>query len=131
MGGTALPLSKDKALAVASLLADHKGGEVIILDLAQSAGWTDFFVIATATSSTHLRGLAFYVDEWAVAAKAERLNKPRIADDEEWVLVDLGDIVVHLMTDRARKFYELEKLWFQAPTTPLEPNRDDNAKGEA
>ncbi len=107
-------------MSLARLFADHKGGDVLVLDLAAESGWTDFSVLATATSSAHLRGLARYADEWAVTNKVQRLNAPRIADDEEWVLIDLGDVVVHLMTERARAFYELEKLWFKAQSIRVE-----------
>ena len=116
-----MPNSREAAFALGALAAEHRGGEVKVLDLGAQAGWTDFFVIATATSSAHLRGLARYVDEWVHGAGMARLNKPSIADDEEWVLIDLGDVVVHLMTERARAFYELEKLWFQAEATGVEP----------
>lgn len=113
---------KEGALGLARSLADHKGGDVVLLDLEPCRAWTDFFVLATATSSTHLRGLALAVDEWASANGIAILNKPKIADDEAWVLLDLGDIVVHLMTPDARAFYELEKLWFQALATKVEPS---------
>jgi ribosome-associated protein len=107
--------SRELAESLGRVLAEHRGGDVLLIDLAATAGWTDWFVIATATSSTHLRGLARFADEWAAEAGVDRRGRPSIADDEEWVLIDLGDIVVHLMTERARSFYELDKLWFQAP----------------
>jgi ribosome-associated protein len=114
--------SRDAAFALARILADHKGGDVVVLDLAPCQGWTDFFLVATATSSAHLRGLTRAVDEWAHEAKVSYLTAPpRVADDEAWVLVDLGDIVIHLMTAEARAFYELEKLWFQATATQVAP----------
>ena len=114
------PNSRDAAFALARTLAEHKGGEVIVLDLATQAGWTDFFVIATATSGVHLRSLARYADERAAEAGLDRLNRPSIAEDDEWALADFGPVVVHVMTERARAFYELEKLWFQASATKVE-----------
>jgi ribosome-associated protein len=108
-----VPNSREKALAIAAILLAHGGGDVVLLDLSVQAGWTDWFVIATATSSTHLRGLARFVDEGVASLGLSRLNQSRIDDEDEWLLVDLGDIVIHLMTERTRAFYELEKLWFQ------------------
>jgi ribosome-associated protein len=109
------------ALALARILADHKGGEVVVLDVAKQAGWTDRFVIATATSTAHLRGLARFVDEGLAELGLSRLNRSSLADDDEWLLVDLGGVVVHIMTERAREFYELEKLWFQSKAERVEP----------
>ena len=109
--------SREAAFELASLLADHNGGDVVVLDVSTQAGWTDYFVIATATSSTHLRGLARIIDEEAAKHGLKRLNRASLADDDEWLLVDMGDIVAHVMTERARSFYELEKLWFQSTAT--------------
>jgi ribosome-associated protein len=120
MEGTASN-SREAAFALARLLAEHKGGEVLILDLAVQAGWTDFFVIATATSGAHIRGLARFVDETLPALGLSRLNRASFSEDDEWILADLGTIVVHLMTERTRAFYELEKLWFQAEAFKVDP----------
>jgi ribosome-associated protein len=113
------------AFALAGLLADHRGADTVVLDLAIQAGWTDYFVITTATSGTHLRGLARFVDESLAALGLTRLGRPSFADDDEWIFIDLGTIVVHLMTERARAFYELEKLWFQAPASKIEARQSE------
>ncbi|HUW40692.1 MAG TPA: ribosome silencing factor [Rectinemataceae bacterium] len=112
--------SERAALELARILSEHRGGDVVVLDLSVQAGWTDYFVIATATSGTHLRGLARFVDDSAPALGLARLSRHSTADDDEWILVDFGTVVVHLMTERARSFYELEKLWFLAPATKIE-----------
>ncbi len=115
------PSSAESALAIAEVLANHNGGDVVILDVAAQAGWTDRFVIATATSSSHLRGLARFVDEEVGPLGLQRLSRASIADDDEWILIDLGTVIVHVMTERARSFYELEKLWFQSPAAKVAP----------
>jgi ribosome-associated protein len=113
--------SSEAALALAELLANHNGADVSVLDVAAQAGWADRFVIATATSSAHLRGLVRFLDDEAARLGLQRLGKrASLADDDEWLLVDFGDIVVHVMTESARAFYELEKLWFQSPLTKVE-----------
>jgi ribosome-associated protein len=116
------PTSDETALALARILADHNGADVVVLDVAAQAGWTDRFVIATATSTAHLRGLARFVDEELAVRGLARLNRSSFSDDDEWLLIDLGSIVVHVMTERARSFYELEKLWFQSPATKVGPS---------
>lgn len=111
--------SRDAAFALGSALAEHKGGAVVVLDLAAQSGWTDWFVIATAGTVTQLRGLSRHAEECAADQGLASRHAISIADDEEWVLLDFGDIVVHLMSERARQFYELEKLWFQAASYPV------------
>ena len=115
--------SKDIAFSLAGVLAEHGGKDVVVLDVAIQSGWTDYFVIATSTSSTHMRGIARYLDERASELGVSRFNKPGIADDEEWILVDFGDVIVHIMADRARGFYELEKLWFQSALVQVVPSQ--------
>jgi ribosome-associated protein len=120
--------SRNHAFGIGRLVAEHRGGDVALLDVAAQSGWTDWFVIATATSVAQLRGLARFIDEYAQEAGIQMRGGTSIPDEEEWVLLDLGDIVVHLMTERARTFYELERLWFQAEVTRLEAPK---AAGEA
>jgi ribosome-associated protein len=123
MAGIALDSGK-VALAIARQLADHKGEDVIVMDVSEQAGWTDRFVVATATSTAHLRGLARFVDEELANLGLARLNRSSLSDDDEWLLLDLGNVVVHVMTGRARSFYELEKLWFQSPVAKVEAGKE-------
>ncbi|MCE5257178.1 MAG: ribosome silencing factor [Spirochaetaceae bacterium] len=115
-------MSDSKALvfSIAKTMAEHKAGDVVILDLRGIADWTDYFVIGTSGSSTHLSGLVRAVEEEIAAEAITTINKPSIKDDENWVLLDIGDIVVHIMSQTARSFYELEKLWFKAPQIQVE-----------
>jgi ribosome-associated protein len=116
------PVGAETALALGSLLREHKGGDVQVLDLRELNAWTDFFVIATVTSGAHLGGLERHVKEFSRDQGIEiqrRSRKPRAESGsspvDEWCLIDLGPIVVHLMTPQARSFYELERLWSAAP----------------
>lgn len=112
--------SRSIAFNVASILAEHKAMDVVILDLREIAGWTDFFVIGTCSSSAHLRGLSRFVEEYLAKEGIQMLNKPVAKEDESWLLQDLGDVIVHIMNQDARLFYELEKLWFKAPVFRIE-----------
>ncbi len=104
------------AIKLGNLLAEHRGQNVKVLDLSGRNSWTDYFVIATATSSTHSRGLQRHVHDALKENGLEiRPTKRRIPDGDEWILIDLGPIIVHLMTPAARSFYDLEKLWYGAP----------------
>jgi ribosome-associated protein len=117
----------ETARALGELLREHKGGEVTVLDLRGICGWTDFFVIATVTSGAHLQGLERYIKEFARQRGVEifrRSRKPPAgagAVPDEWCLVDLGAVVVHLMSAQARSFYGLERLWSAAPAPSQSP----------
>ncbi len=111
-----------EVLACARVLADHNGQDTLVLDLSELSLWTDYFVVTTATSSTHLGGLVRHLTDYLASRGLEPARKPRPADDEEWCLVDAGWFVIHVMSVRARAFYELEKLWFQAKAIPVPPS---------
>ncbi|GHV24281.1 ribosomal silencing factor RsfS [Spirochaetia bacterium] len=108
---------------LAKLLEEHRGGNVTALDLRNLNTWTDFFIIATVTSSTHLQGLERHVKEFSRERDMAILNRSRkhkaagaMTSDaspsgDEWSLLDMGSLVVHLMTAKSRDFYELERLW--------------------
>jgi ribosome-associated protein len=104
---------EEAAQALGELLREHKGADVVVLDLREMNAWTDFFVIATASSNTHLDGLERHIKDFSRETGIEILRRSRKppAEGDEWRLIDLGSIVVHLMSARAREFYELERLY--------------------
>jgi ribosome-associated protein len=103
---------KTLALELGTLLHDYRASDVIVMDLRQQNTFTDFFVIATVNSSAQVQGLHKHIKDFSAEKDLEILRRQRkVPNDEEWSLVDLGNIVVHLMTGRARTFYELERLW--------------------
>jgi ribosome-associated protein len=105
--------SAQEASALADMLREHKGGDIVVLDLREQATWTDFFVIATATSDTHLDGMERHIKTFCDEREIKILRRSRKpnAQEDEWRIIDLGSIVVHLMSRRARDFYELERLY--------------------
>jgi ribosome-associated protein len=109
--------------AVLAALEEMKARDVVALDVREKTSITDWFIIVGGTSSRHVKSLA---DEVVKAAKA--LNLPPLGvegeGEGEWVVVDLGDIVVHVMQPRAREFYALEKLWGVGGDPWLEPPTD-------
>ncbi len=95
---------------VLTALDDGKGHDVKVMDVKDKTSITDFMVIASGTSERHVNSLADRV--------VEKVNEFRIKPlgvegqpAGEWVLVDLGDVIVHLMKPPVREFYQLEKLW--------------------
>jgi ribosome-associated protein len=113
------------ASAVGELLREHKGQDVSVLDLRGMNTWTDFFVIATVSSNAHMDGLERYIKEFCYEKEIPILGKSRKSEtgNDEWRLLDLGQIVIHLMSSAARDFYELERLWAKIPPPSGEARR--------
>jgi ribosome-associated protein len=110
--------SKEKALALAEALNQKKGFDVRILDLRGTAAFTNFFVIATGASDRHVRTLA------DSAFESARLSGQHLLGTEgektaRWILIDVGDVVVHVFQREARDFYGLERLWGDAAALEL------------
>jgi len=111
-GNTMAKTTEEKALEIAALLEDGKGQNVTVIDVSQLNSWTDYFVIATVSSSTLSQGLYKLVKDYIKDNDLEiRLTHSKSNQGNEWNSIDLGPIVVHLMSEDARNFYELEKLW--------------------
>ncbi|EQD51593.1 Iojap-related protein [mine drainage metagenome] len=105
------PLRTERLLALLEVaLRDHRGTEILRLDVRELTTVADYLLLASGTSDRQLRTLAERVRETAQAA-GHRVLGSEGEKTGGWVLVDLGDIVVHLMLPEARRFYQLEKLW--------------------
>jgi len=105
--------------AVGALLREHNGQDVSILDLREMNIWTDFFIIATVTSNTHMDGLEKHIKDFCRFENVEIFGSSRKSTDDQWRLIDLGSIIVHLMNRNAREFYELERLWTPIPASKV------------
>lgn len=94
-------------------LADAKGQDIRVLDVRKVTDFTDYMIIASGTSTRHVVSMADkLVDE--MRAHGRRSMGMEGQDPGDWVLVDFGDVVVHLMRPQTRDFYNLEKLWGDA-----------------
>ena len=95
---------------VMAAVEELKARDVVEIDVRGKSSGTDFMVVASGTSTRHVKSIADEVGKFA-----KRLDvQPRGVEGEreaEWVLVDLGDVVVHVMLPRIREFYALERLW--------------------
>jgi ribosome-associated protein len=102
------------ALSCARAAIDKKGERVKILDLTEISGFTDYFVIASGTSDRQVQAIA---DSVLDTLKADGLRAVSVEGYGEgrWVLLDFGNIVVHVFLDALREYYDLENLWDTAP----------------
>jgi ribosome-associated protein len=102
--------SRKLAALAEHALGDLKAREIRVMDVRRITPVTDFMIIASGTSDRHVRSIADRVVERATAAGCAPLGVEG-QDAGEWVLVDLQDVVVHIMLPRVRDFYKLENLW--------------------
>ncbi len=106
--------SEELSELVVATLEDGKGKDIVRLNVSNMTTVTDYMVVASGTSNRHVNALAE-----AVADKSKSVgHRPIGVEGEsgsEWVLLDLGDTLVHVMLPRVREFYNLEKLWSLSP----------------
>lgn len=102
----------------ARALDDKKARDVKILETAEQTVIADYFVICNGTSSTHIKALVDEVDRKLSEAGEPPIRREGMRSDI-WVLMDFGSVIVHVFTDEARKFYNLERLWSDSEEVPL------------
>ena len=107
-------LTPEEITAVAyRALEDKKAKDVKILKTAGHTVLADYFVICNGSSSTHIKALVDEVDKQLSEAGEPPIRREGLRSDI-WVLMDFGSVIVHIFTDEARKFYDLERLWSDA-----------------
>lgn len=112
--------TKNKLELIVKLLESKKANDIEIIDLQEKMPLTDYFVTCSGTSNIHIKAIA---DGLLVDGKAVGLKKDRVEgySQARWVLVDYGDIVVHIFAPEEREYYDIESLW-QATTVKLDQN---------
>ena len=107
---TAVPGAIELRDQLVGALENVKGQDIISIDVSELTSITDFMVIVSGTSNRHVKAL---VDEVIDAAKSFGDSPLGVEGREsmEWVLLDVGDVIVHVMQKDAREFYDLERLW--------------------
>lgn len=100
--------------AAVEAMDDLKARQVVVLDLRGLTDATDFFVIASGTSDAHVRGIADSVMD-KMGRRGIRIHHVEGLHTGRWVLLDYVDFVIHLFHPETRSFYQLERLWSDAP----------------
>jgi ribosome-associated protein len=110
----------ERILTALQAASDKKAIDPVVLDLRQIASFTDYFVITSGANERQVQAISDEV--------FERLKKGGVAaarvegyKSAEWILLDYGDFIVHVFADKARKFYDLERLWRESKRVELPP----------
>ena len=108
------------AQRAAQIALDNKAQDVVVLDLRGITDMTDFFVIASGTSDTHVRSLGNSVLEDMKRESGQMAHHVEGLSQGRWVLLDYVDVVVHIFHPTLRSFYQIERLWADAETVPVQ-----------
>ncbi len=107
-----------KALICARAAIDKKAENVKVLNLTQLSGFTDYFIVCSGMSDRQVKAIADAVELTLTSEGGEILSVEGYADGR-WVLMDCGDVIVHIFLDALREYYDLESLWADAPRVKI------------
>jgi ribosome-associated protein len=129
--GTDEPLSSQEyALIAAEAAADKKASDILVLDVSQLVVITEFFVIVSGSNDRQVKTIAQEI-EHRLKETGLRARSREGEREGEWVLLDFGDLVVHVFQPAAREFYRIEHLWDDAPRIALPESVTGPAGAEA
>ncbi|MCK4541900.1 MAG: ribosome silencing factor [Spirochaetales bacterium] len=103
--------AKNDVLQIGKFLEDHKARDVSVIDIRSTSSWASYFIIATVSSQTHVKGLQRHLKGYLDDLKQDIIHRHKKIEEGGWTLIDCGEIVIHLMEEEVRKFYDLESLW--------------------
>ena len=113
-GGRPLLNTKKKAIEAAKIANSKKAKDTLILELKNLSTFTDYFVICSGESSIQVKTIAEAIEENFSKNKIFLLGREGLSP-ARWVLLDYGDVVIHIFNEESRAYYELEKFWLDAP----------------
>jgi len=116
--------SLELAQLAASVIDENKAEDLVILDVQEHVWITDYFILATGQSRPHIK---FLQQELKKRLGEVKEREPSLSEgnaDEGWLLVDYGDIIVHIFSENQREYYNLEGLWADAEQIPIEELRE-------
>ena len=110
--------SWEKALQCAQSALDKKAYDLVILEVSALTSVADYFILCTGRSDTQVRSICEAIQE-ALAAEGQKPLAVEGVSHGQWILMDYGDVVVHIFYEDVREFYNLDGLWAQAPKCAL------------
>lgn len=128
---SATPDAIELARTAARAAAERKAEQIIAIDVSERLALTDVFLIVSGANDRQVRSIVDAVDEAMLKAGAKRKMREGF-DEARWVLIDYGDIVVHVQQTEDREFYSLERLWRDCPLIglPTDANGADGTTGD-
>jgi ribosome-associated protein len=125
-GSTAARTSREKAIMCAQIAVTHKAVDLVLLDVTGLSSFADFFVICSGKSSRQVQGIADNVES---RLKEHGLRPMGVEGQREgqWVLMDYGDVIIHIFYEPVRVFYDLESLWSEAQKVRVEQHEPSSA----
>ena len=121
--------SLELALAAARTAADNRGTDVVVLDMRKITPVFDYFVIATGSSRRQLHAISEEIDHCLEDEMGDERMGIEGYNESQWILLDYGNIVIHLFDQETREYYALEDFWSEAVQV-LVPGLEDNAADE-
>jgi ribosome-associated protein len=115
--------SLERALVAAQVAADNRGRNIVVLDMRELTSVFDYFVVASGTSRRQLHAISEEIDRTLEKILGDRRMGIEGYEQSRWILLDYGDVVIHLFDDETRSYYSLEDLWAQAKRVPFEPRQ--------
>lgn len=112
------PVSEKMKDKILEILEDKKARDISIINIRKISTLADYFIICNGTSTTHIRTLADEIEEKMALSGFNLLGKEGYSSSR-WILLDYGDVVVHIFNQEERKFYNLERLWYDGEQTSI------------
>jgi len=108
-----------KARRAARAALDKRAGDLVVLDVQRVSSVTDYFLICSGKSTTHLQTITDAI-RGELKGEGVRLRHAEGVAESGWVLLDYGDVLMHVFLEETRAYYALERLWGDAPVVPLD-----------
>ncbi len=110
----------ERALVAARTAEDNRGRDIVVLDMRELTTFFDYFVMATGTSRRQLHAMSEEIDHALEEGMGDRRLGIEGYNESRWILLDYGDVVIHLFEAETRQYYALEDLWARAKRVPFE-----------
>ena len=112
--------SKELAILSARAMEQRKGLKITVLKVEDLSTLTDYFVVGTGASRVQTQAMADNIEDELSKAAGIRPNRIEGLQEGRWILMDYGQVIIHIFQEDERNFYNLERLWADAPALPME-----------